>query len=52
MPTVADGEACERLFEDRGVPHSEIKRDALDVARIFFGDPDNIQLEVLAAPPR
>lgn len=52
VPTVADVEACERLFEDRGVPHSEVKRDALDVARIFFRDPDNIQLEVMAAPSR
>ncbi|HEV2768149.1 MAG TPA: VOC family protein [Acidimicrobiales bacterium] len=52
VPTVADVEACERLFEDRGVPHSEVKRDALDVARIFFRDPDNIQLEVIAAPLR
>ncbi len=52
VPTVADVEACERLFEDRGVPHSEVKRDAVDVARIFFRDPDNIQLEVMAAPPR
>ncbi|HEV2068697.1 MAG TPA: VOC family protein [Acidimicrobiales bacterium] len=52
VPTVADVEACERLFEDRGVPHSEVKRDAMDVARIFFRDPDNIQLEVMAAPPR
>lgn len=52
VPTVADVEACERLFEDRGVPHSEVKREASDVARIFFRDPDNIQLEVMAAPPR
>lgn len=52
VPTVADVEACERLFADRGVPHSEVKRDAPDVARIFFRDPDNIQLEVMAAPPR
>ena len=51
VPTVADVEAFERLLEEHAVPHSQVKRAAPDVSRIIFRDPDNIQLEVMAAPP-
>ena len=51
VPSVADVEAFERLLDEHGVPHGGLGRPAGDAARILFRDPDNIQLEVMAAPP-
>lgn len=51
VPTVAEVEAFEKLLDEHEVPHSEVKWATPDVARIIFRDPDNIQLEVMAAPP-
>lgn len=48
VPSVADVEAFERLLDDHGVPHGGLGRPTGDAARIFFRDPDNIQLEVMA----
>lgn len=47
----AELEAAARLFDQRGVPHGEIKDlgAALQLYVLAFRDPDNIQLE-LAAP--
>ena len=47
VANLAEVEAWKRSFEEHGVPHSEIKREPGDVARILFRDPDNIQLEVM-----
>ncbi len=43
-------EAWKQRFEERGVDHSEIKRTPIGAAIITLRDPDNIQLEVFAAP--
>lgn len=50
VPSVADVEAWEQVLERHGVPHSEVKRELPEVARLVFRDPDNIQLEVMSAP--
>jgi glyoxylase I family protein len=48
---VAEVEAWARRFQEHGVEHSEIKREPGDVARMFFRDPDHIQLEVMGVDP-
>ncbi|MFN8454177.1 MAG: VOC family protein [Anaerolineae bacterium] len=46
----ADLEAAVRLFDERGVPHGEIKDlTAFSLYVLAFRDPDNIQLELTAA---
>lgn len=49
---VGDGEiaAWKRRFEERGVEHSEIRANGTGGGTITLRDPDNIQLEVFAAP--
>ncbi len=49
---VADGEieSWKRRFEQRGVEHSEIRGSGNGGGIIALRDPDNIQLEVFAAP--
>lgn len=51
VPSVADVEAFAALLDSHGVSHGGLGRPAGDAARILFRDPDNIQLEVMAAPP-
>ena len=41
---------CKRWFEERDVDHSEIRTTPTGGAIITLRDPDNIQLEVFAAP--
>jgi glyoxylase I family protein len=51
VPTLADVEAFERRFEERGVEHSDIRPipgERSDGGVITLRDPDNIQLEVFA----
>lgn len=50
VPSVADVEAFATLLDEHGVPHGGLGRPSGDAARILFRDPDNIQLEVMAAP--
>ena len=47
----AELEAAERLLDERGVPHGEIKDlgPALQLYVLAFRDPDNIQLELTAS---
>jgi catechol 2,3-dioxygenase-like lactoylglutathione lyase family enzyme len=46
----AELEQAERLLDDRGVSHGEIKDlgEALGICVLAFRDPDNIQLELTA----
>ena len=46
-----DLEALRARFEELGVDHSDVRRMSSGAAMITFRDPDNIQLEVFAAPP-
>lgn len=45
----ADLEQAVRLFDDRGVPHGEIRRlEGFGIDILPFRDPDNVQLELTA----
>jgi glyoxylase I family protein len=47
VASVAEVEAWEQRLERHGVQRSGTKREAGNVARLLFRDPDNIQLEVM-----
>ena len=49
VATRADLEVAARLFDERGVPHGEIKPlEPFGIAVLAFRDPDNIQVELTA----
>lgn len=50
VPTMEDVLRFKERFEERGVPHSDVRATVGGAGGIItFRDPDNIQLEVLAA---
>ncbi len=49
VPSHADMEAAVKLFDERGIPHGEIKDlGGMGIYVLAFRDPDNIQLELTA----
>ena len=49
MTNHAELENVLKLFEERGIPHGEIKDlDGLGIYVLAFRDPDNIQVELTA----
>lgn len=50
VPDVDDLKAWKQRFEEHGVDHSDIKQTGPGGSMITLRDPDNIQLEIFAAP--
>lgn len=49
VPGRADLERAAQLFDERGVPHGEIRRlEGFGIDILPFRDPDNVQLELTA----